>query len=83
MVSRNVQRQIDRMLKVMPIFRGDSNDNFESWVLSVKNSLSYGYHCSEEQKVDIVMTKVRDYALQALEYSGEKKTVEMVITGVT
>ena len=77
--SRNVQRQIDRMLKVMPIFKGDSNDNFESWVLSVKNSLSYGYHCSEEQKVDVVMTKVRDYALQALEYSGEKKTVEMVI----
>ena len=36
-LSSHVDKEIDRMLKVMPSFKGDSNDNFESWVLSVKN----------------------------------------------
>jgi hypothetical protein len=36
------EKEIDRMLKVMPYFNGDSGDNFESWVLSARKIISYG-----------------------------------------
>jgi hypothetical protein len=51
------KKEIDRMLKVMPYFNGESGANFESWVLSSKKILSYGKNCTEEQKLDEVLTK--------------------------
>ena len=56
------EKEIDRMLKVMPYFNGDSGDNFEAWVLSAKKIISYGKNCTEEQKLDVVLTKVRGNA---------------------
>ena len=65
------------MLKVMPSFKGDSNDYFESWVLSVKKCLSYGWNCTEQQKLDVVITKIAGYASQTLEYDRENKNLDM------
>ena len=39
--SKTTEKEIDRMLKVIPYFNGDSIDNFESWVLHAKKTLSY------------------------------------------
>ena len=36
-----------------------------SWVLSVKKCLSFGRSCSEQAKLDAVLTKVRNQALQS------------------
>ena len=76
------EKEIDRMLKVMPYFNGDSGDNFESWVLSAKKILSYGKNCTEEQKLDVVLTKVRGNALETLEYCGSLNTVDLVFSNL-
>jgi hypothetical protein len=76
------EKEIDRMLKVMPYFNGDSGDNFESWVLSAKKILSYGKNCTEEQKLDVVLTKVRGNVLETLEYCGSLNTVDLVFSNL-
>jgi hypothetical protein len=76
--QKEIQKEIDRMLKIMPSFKGDSDDNFESWQLSVKQCLSYGRNCSEQQKLDVVRTKIGGHALQTLEHEGELNTIEAV-----
>jgi uncharacterized protein YukE len=40
--QKEIQKEIDRMLKIMPSFNGDSEDNFESWQLSAKQCFSFG-----------------------------------------
>ena len=59
LVLKNVDKELDRTLNVMPSFKGDSSDNFESWVISVKKCLSYGRNCTEQQKLDVAMKKSR------------------------
>jgi hypothetical protein len=76
------EKEIDRMLKIMPYFNGDSGDNFESWVLGAKKILSYGKNCTEEQKLDVVLTKVRGNALETLEYCGSLNTVDLVFSNL-
>jgi hypothetical protein len=76
------EKEIDRMLKVMPYFNGDSSDNFESWVLSAKKTLSYGKHCTEEQKLDVILTKVRGNALETLEDCGNLNTADLVFSSL-
>ena len=76
--QKDIQKEIDRMLKIMPSFNGDSEDNFESWHLSVKQCFSYGRNCSEQQKLDVVLAKIGGQALQTLEHEGELKTIETV-----
>jgi hypothetical protein len=76
------EKEIDRMLKVMPYFNGDSNDNFESWVLSARKTLSYGKNCTEEQKLDVILTKVRGNALETLEHCGILNTVDLVFSAL-
>jgi hypothetical protein len=75
------EKEIDRMLKVMPYFNGDS-DNFESWVLSAKKILSYGKNCTEEQKLDVVLTKIRGNALETLEYCGNLNSVDLIFSNL-
>jgi hypothetical protein len=76
------EKEIDRMLKVMPYFNGDSGDNFESWVLSARKIISYGKNCTEEQKLDVVLTKVRGNALETLEYCGNLNSVDLVFSNL-
>jgi hypothetical protein len=76
------EKEIDRMLKVMPYFNGDSCDNFEAWVLSAKKIISYGKNCTEEQKLDVVLTKVRGNALETLEYCGNLNSVDLIFSNL-
>jgi hypothetical protein len=76
------EKEIDRMLKVMPYFNGDSGDNFEAWVLSAKKIISYGKNCTEEQKLDVVLTKVRGNALETLEYCGNLNSVDLIFSNL-
>ena len=76
------EKEIDRMLKVMPYFNGDSNDNFESRVLSARKTLSYGKHCTEEQKLDVILTKVRGNAFETSENCGILNTVDLVFSAL-
>jgi hypothetical protein len=76
------EKEIDRMLKVMPYFNGDSGDNFESWVLSARKIISYGKNCTNEQKLDVVLTKVRGNALETLEYCGNLNSVDLVFSNL-
>jgi hypothetical protein len=76
------EKEIDRMLKVMPYFNGDSGNNFEAWVLSAKKIISYGKNCTEEQKLDVVLTKVRGNALETLEYCGNLNSVDLVFSNL-
>jgi len=76
--QKEIQKEIDRMLKIMPSFNGDSEDNFESWQLSTKQCFSYGRNCSEQQKIDVVLAKIGGHAIQTLEYEGELNTIETI-----
>ena len=76
--QKEIQKEIDRMLKIMPSFNGDSEDNFESWQLSAKQCFSYGRNCSEQQKIDVVLAKIGGHAIQTLEYEGELNTIETI-----
>jgi len=76
------EKEIDRMLKVMPYFNGDSGENFESWVLSARKIIFYGKNCTEEQKLDVVLTKVRGNALETLEYCGNLNSVDLIFSNL-
>jgi hypothetical protein len=80
--NKTGEKEIDRMLKVMPYFNGDSGDNFEAWVLSAKKIISYGKNCTEEQKLDVVLTKVRGNALETLEFCGDLNSVDLVFSNL-
>jgi hypothetical protein len=80
--NKTGEKEIDRMLKVMPYFNGDSGDNFEAWVLSAKKIISYGKNCTEEQKLDVVLTKVRGNALETLEFCGNLNSVDLVFSNL-
>ena len=77
---KTTEKEIDRMLKVMPYFNGDSIDNFESWVLSAKKTLSYGKNCTDEQKLDVVFSKIRVNALETLEHCGNLNNNDLVFS---
>ena len=77
---KTTEKEIDRMLKVMPYFNGDSIDNFESWVLSAKKTLSYGKNYTDEQKLDVVFSKIRGNALETLEHCGNLNNVDLVFS---
>ncbi len=55
------------MLKFMPSFYGDSEENFVSWQLSAKQCFSYGRNCSEQKKIDVVLAKIGAHAIHTLE----------------
>ena len=74
------EKKIDRMLKVMPYFNGDSIDNFESCVLSAKKTLSYGKNYTDEQKLDVVFSKIRGNALETLEHCGNLNNNDLVFS---
>jgi hypothetical protein len=80
--NKTGEKEIDRKLKVMPYFNGDSGDNFEAWVLSAKKIISYGKNCTEEQKLDVVLTKVRGNALETLEFCGNLNSVDLVFSNL-
>ena len=77
---KTTEKEIDRMLKVMPYFNGDSIDNFESWVLSAKKTLSYGKNYTDEQKLDVVFSKIRGNALETLEHCGNLNNNDLVFS---
>ena len=77
---KTTEKEIDRMLKVMPYFNGDSIDNIESWVLHAKKTLSYGKNYTDEQKLDVVFSKIRGNALETLEHCGNWNNVDLVFS---
>ena len=66
----------------MPSFQGEKDDNFESWALCVKRCLVFGVNYTQKQKEDVILTKIRDHALQALEQGGDMTNIEIVFSAL-
>ena len=41
--------EIVTLLKIILVFNGRSDENFDSWIIGVKSALEYGPNCTEKQ----------------------------------
>ena len=52
--SEIITKEIDRMLRNIPTFKGGSDENFESWMLVAEQALELGINYTELQKLNLV-----------------------------
>jgi len=69
--------EVDRLLKNLPKFKGGDDENFNSWMLNTKSGLKLS-HCTEQEKINIVLMKIEGYPREILENMGEFESVESI-----
>lgn len=73
--SRDAERAQDRMLKNIPKFRGESDENFTAWVMNAQIGLKLGAVCSESEKIEAILIKVEGCAREIL---GDIRLIQRV-----
>ena len=67
----------DRLLKNLPKFKGGYDENFNFWMLNTKSGLKLS-HCTEQEKINIVLMKIEGYPRVILENMGVFENVESI-----
>ena len=73
----NPRSEMDRLIKNLPKFKGEENENFSSWVLNTKLGLDMS-SCSDSEKVKIVLFKVEGYPREILNNMNNIDTVDRI-----
>lgn len=69
-----------KLLRNMPKFNGEANENFNSWVLGVKMVISdYGAFCTEAQRFAAVRTHIGGRAREIVYHGGEIDNVQELL----
>lgn len=77
----NYYKQLDRMLRYMPSFNGKADENYDSYVIGVRQTLdAYAKGVSEEEKLSAIKVKIGGDAREVLASSGTILTVESLIS---
>ena len=74
--------EIVTLLKIMPIYNGRSDENFDSWVIVVKSALEYGPNCTEKQKLDAIKVKIGGDAREMVNCVGVINTVDSLFVAM-
>ena len=73
----HLKSEVDRLLKNLPKFKGGDDENFNSWMLNTKSGLKLS-HCTEQEKINIILMKIEGYPREILENMGEFESVESI-----
>jgi hypothetical protein len=74
-------KQLDRMIRYMPSFNGKVDENYDSYVIGVRQTLeAYAIGCSEEEKLNAVRVKIGGDAREVLASSGTISSVEALLS---
>lgn len=73
-------KQMDRLLRYMPSFNGKADDNYDSYVIGVRETIeSYGLQCTEKEKLSAIRVKIGGDAREVLASSGIISSVEALL----
>ena len=79
--SSQHNKQLDRMLRYMPSFNGKVDENYDSYVIGVRQTLeSYAKFCTEEEKLSAIRVKIGGDAREVLASSGLITSVEGLLS---
>jgi hypothetical protein len=76
-------KQLDRMLRYMPSFNGKVDENYDSYVIGVRQALeSYATFCTEDEKLSAIRVKIGGDAREILASSGPITSVEGLLSSM-
>ena len=80
-MDNNHSKQLDRMLRYMPTFNGKADENYDSYVIGVRQTLdAYANDCSEGEKLSAIRVKIGGDAREVLASSGTISSVEDLLS---
>ena len=79
----NHSKQLDRLLRYIPAFNGRADENYDSYVIGIRQTLeAYANDCSEDEKLSAVRVKIGGDAREVLASSGTISSVEALINAM-